>query len=87
MSMIAVQGALAQLAYAGLILALVRGSRDAWIVPLPTVLSLGLSTLLIWVPARRQYHIPATGDFAASLGCFLADLSRDGIFQPHVHDL
>jgi O-antigen/teichoic acid export membrane protein len=58
MSMIAVQGALAQLAYAGLILALVRGSRDAWIIPSATLLSLVLSTLLIWLPARRQYHIP-----------------------------
>jgi O-antigen/teichoic acid export membrane protein len=58
MSMIAVQGALAQLAYAGLILALVRGSRDAWIIPCATLLSLILSTLLIWLPARRQYHIP-----------------------------
>jgi len=58
MSMIAVQGALAQLAYAGLILALVRGSSDAWIIPSATLLSLGLSTLLIWLPARRQYHIP-----------------------------
>ena len=58
MSMIAVQGALAQLAYAGLILALVRGSRDAWIVPSATLVSLVLSTLFIWLPARRQYHIP-----------------------------
>jgi O-antigen/teichoic acid export membrane protein len=58
MSMIAVQGALAQLACAGLILALVRGSRDAWIIPCATLLSLILSTLLIWLPARRQYHIP-----------------------------
>jgi len=58
MSIIAVRGALAQLAYAGLILALVRGSGDAWIIPLATLLSLGLSTLLIWMPARRQYHIP-----------------------------
>jgi O-antigen/teichoic acid export membrane protein len=58
MSVIAVQGALAQLAYAGLILALVRGSGDAWIIPSATLLSLGLSTLLIWLPARRQYHIP-----------------------------
>jgi len=58
MSMIAAQGALAQLAYAGLILALVRGSRDAWIIPSAALLSLGLSTLLIWLPARRQYHIP-----------------------------
>ena len=58
MSMIAMQGALAQLAYAGLILALVRGSRDAWIIPSATLLSLVLSTLFIWLPARHQYHIP-----------------------------
>jgi len=58
MSMIAAQGALAQLAYAGLILALVRGSSDAWIIPAATLLSLGLNTLLIWLPARRQYQIP-----------------------------
>jgi O-antigen/teichoic acid export membrane protein len=71
MSMIAVQGALAQLAYAGLILALVRGSRDAWIVPSATVLSLGLSTLLIWVPARRQYHIPLPEISPQAWGVFL----------------
>ncbi|HXM63772.1 MAG TPA: flippase [Terriglobales bacterium] len=58
MSMIAVQSALAQLAYAGLILALVRGSGDAWIIPSATLLSLGLSTLLIWLPARHEYQIP-----------------------------
>jgi O-antigen/teichoic acid export membrane protein len=58
MSIIAFQGALAQLAYAGLILALVRRSRDAWIVPSATLLSLSLSILLIWLPARRQYRIP-----------------------------
>jgi O-antigen/teichoic acid export membrane protein len=58
MSMIAVQGALAQLAYVGLILALVHGSRDAWIVPSAILFSLGISTLLIWLPARREYHIP-----------------------------
>ena len=58
MSMIAVQGALAQLAYAGLILALVRGSGDAWIIPTATLISLALSTLFIWLPARREYHIP-----------------------------
>jgi O-antigen/teichoic acid export membrane protein len=58
MPMIAAQGALSQLAYAGLILALVRGSSDAWIIPSATLLSLGLSMLLIWLPARRQYHIP-----------------------------
>jgi O-antigen/teichoic acid export membrane protein len=58
MSIIAGQGAFAQLAYASLILALVRGSRDAWIIPSATVLSLVLSTALIWLPARREYHIP-----------------------------
>jgi O-antigen/teichoic acid export membrane protein len=58
MSIIAARGALAQLAYAGLILALVRGSKDAWIIPTATLLSLVLSTLLIWLPARHQYHIP-----------------------------
>jgi O-antigen/teichoic acid export membrane protein len=58
MSIIAARGALAQLAYAGLILALVRGSRDAWIIPTATFLSLALSTLLIWLPARHEYHIP-----------------------------
>lgn len=58
MSMVAVQGALGQLAYAGLILALVRGSGDAWIIPSATLFSLALSTLLIWLPARRQYQIP-----------------------------
>jgi O-antigen/teichoic acid export membrane protein len=58
MSIIAVRGALAQLAYAGLLLALVRGSRDAWIIPSAALFSLVLSTLLVWLPARRQYHIP-----------------------------
>ena len=58
MSMIAVQSALAQLAYACLILALVRNSGDAWMIPSAALLSLGLNTLLIWLPARRQYHIP-----------------------------
>jgi O-antigen/teichoic acid export membrane protein len=71
MSMIAVQGALAQLAYAGLILALVRGSRDAWIIPSATVLSLCLSTLLIWLPARRQYHIPRPEISPHTWGVFL----------------
>jgi O-antigen/teichoic acid export membrane protein len=58
MSMIAAQGALTQLAYAGLILALVHSARDAWIIPSATLFSLGLSTLLIWMSARRQYQIP-----------------------------
>jgi O-antigen/teichoic acid export membrane protein len=71
MSMIAVQGALAQLAYAGLILALVRGSRDAWIVPSATLVSLGLSTLFIWLPARREYHIPLPQISPRNWGMFL----------------
>ena len=71
MSMIAIQGALAQLAYAGLILALVRGSRDAWIVPSATLLSSSLSILLIWLPARRQYRIPLPEISPQSWGLFL----------------
>ena len=58
MSVIAVRGALGQLAYASLILALVRGSGDAWIIPSATLLSLGLSTLLVWLSAGREYDIP-----------------------------
>jgi O-antigen/teichoic acid export membrane protein len=71
MSIIAVRGALSQLAYAGLILALVRGSRDAWIIPSVTLFSLGLSTLLIWLPARRQYHIPRPEISPQAWGAFL----------------
>jgi O-antigen/teichoic acid export membrane protein len=71
MSMIAVRGALAQLAYAGLILALVRGSRDAWIIPFATLLSLALSTVLIWLPARRQYQIPLPVISPQTWGLFL----------------
>ena len=71
MSMIAVQGALGQLAYAGLILALVRDSSDAWIIPSATLLSLGLSTLFIWLPARREYHIPLPEISPRAWGIFL----------------
>jgi O-antigen/teichoic acid export membrane protein len=71
MSMIAVQGALAQLAYAGLILALVRGSGDAWIIPSAALISLGLSTLFIWLPARREYHIPLPEISPQAWGMFL----------------
>jgi O-antigen/teichoic acid export membrane protein len=71
MSMIAVQGALSQLAYAGLILALVRGSHDAWIIPSATLFSLGLGTLLIWLPARREYHIPLPQISPQTWGLFL----------------
>lgn len=58
MWVIAGRGAVSQLAYAGLILALVRRSSDAWIIPTATLVSLGLTTLLLWLPARRQYHVP-----------------------------
>jgi len=71
MSMIAVQGALAQLAYAGLILALVRGSSDAWMIPSATLVSLGLSILFIWLPARREYHIPLPEISPQAWGMFL----------------
>jgi O-antigen/teichoic acid export membrane protein len=71
MSMIAVQGALSQLAYAGLILALVRGSQDAWLIPSASLFSLGLGTLLIWLPARREYHIPLPQISPQTWGLFL----------------
>ncbi|MGA8493482.1 MAG: oligosaccharide flippase family protein [Terriglobales bacterium] len=71
MSLIAVRGALAQLAYAGLILALVRGTGDAWIIPSATLLSLGLSTFLIWLPARHQYQIPLPEISPRTWGIFL----------------
>jgi len=58
MSVIATQGTLGQLAYAGLILALVHNSRQVWIVPVASLISAGLSTLLIWLSARRDYRIP-----------------------------
>ena len=87
MSIIAARSALAQLAYAGLILALVRGSMDAWIIPSATLLSLALSTLLIWMPARRQYHIPLPEISPQAWTTFPAHLSGDGIFQLDVDDL
>jgi O-antigen/teichoic acid export membrane protein len=71
MSIIAVRGALAQLAYAGLILALVRGSADAWIIPCATLLSLALSILLIWLPARHQYQIRLPEFSPRAWGIFL----------------
>src|SRR5262249_8128552 len=58
MSVIAIQGTLGQLAYAGLILALVHNPRQVWIVPVASLISAGLSTLLIWLSARRDYRIP-----------------------------
>jgi O-antigen/teichoic acid export membrane protein len=58
MWIIAARGALSQVAYAGLILALVRSPIDAWIVPAAALVSSALTTSLLWLPARRQYHIP-----------------------------
>jgi O-antigen/teichoic acid export membrane protein len=58
MWMIAARGALAQVAYAGLILALLRRPVDAWVVPAATVVASVVGALLLWRPARRQYHIP-----------------------------
>ena len=58
MWMVTLRGAAGQLIYGGLILALVRRPSDAWIVPLATLISLLAGTLLIWLPARREYHIP-----------------------------
>ena len=58
MWIIAARGILAQLAYAGLILALVRNSGDAWVIPTAALVSSALSALLLWFPARRQYHVP-----------------------------
>jgi O-antigen/teichoic acid export membrane protein len=71
MSTIAARGALAQLAYAGMILALVRGSGDAWIIPSATLLAVGLSALLIWLAARSQYHIPLPEISPQTWGIFL----------------
>jgi O-antigen/teichoic acid export membrane protein len=58
MWMVTLRGTVGQLIYGGLILALVRRPSDAWVVPVAGVLSLVAGTLLIWLPARRQYGIP-----------------------------
>src|SRR5437588_2130002 len=58
MWMVTLRGAVGQLIYGGLILALIRRPSDAWIVPVATVVSLLAGMFLIWVPARREYHIP-----------------------------
>lgn len=58
MWMVTLRGAVGQLIYGGLILALIRRPADAWIVPVATVVSLLAGTLLIWLPARREYRIP-----------------------------
>jgi len=58
MWIIAARGILAQLAYAGLILTLVRNAEDAWVVPTAAVVSSALTVLLLWFPARHQYQVP-----------------------------
>jgi len=58
MWMVTLRGTVGQLIYGGLILALIRRPSDAWIVPVASVLSLLAGTLLIWLPARREYKIP-----------------------------
>jgi O-antigen/teichoic acid export membrane protein len=58
MWMVTLRGAVGHLIYGGLILALIRRPADAWIVPVATVISLLAGTLLIWLPARREYRIP-----------------------------
>jgi len=59
MWMVTLRGTVGQLIYGGLILALIRRPSDAWIVPVASGLSLVAGTLLIWLPARREYHIPS----------------------------
>jgi O-antigen/teichoic acid export membrane protein len=58
MWMVTLRGTLGQLIYGGLILALIRRPSDAWVVPAAAVISLLAGTVLIWLPARREYHIP-----------------------------
>jgi O-antigen/teichoic acid export membrane protein len=58
MWMVALRGTVGQLIYGGLILLFIRRPSDAWIVPVAGVLSLLAGTILIWLPARREYHIP-----------------------------
>jgi O-antigen/teichoic acid export membrane protein len=58
MWMVALRGTVGQLIYGGFILVFIRRPSDAWIVPVAGVLSLLAGTLLIWLPARREYHIP-----------------------------
>jgi O-antigen/teichoic acid export membrane protein len=58
MWMVTLRGTVGQLVYGGLILALIRRPADSWILPVASVISLLAGTLLIWVPARREYHIP-----------------------------
>jgi O-antigen/teichoic acid export membrane protein len=58
MWMVTLRGAVGQFIYGGLILALIRRPTDAWVVPVAGIISLLAGTLLIWVPARREYQIP-----------------------------
>jgi O-antigen/teichoic acid export membrane protein len=58
MWMVTLRGTVGQLIYGGLILTLIRRPSDAWIVPVAGVVSLLAGTLLIWLPARREYQIP-----------------------------
>src|SRR6266446_680136 len=58
MWMVTLRGTVGQLIYGGLILALIRRPTDAWVVPVASVVSLLAGTLLIWLPARREYRIP-----------------------------
>jgi O-antigen/teichoic acid export membrane protein len=58
MWMVTLRGAVGQFIYGGLILGLIRRPSDAWVVPVAGVISLLAGTLLIWLPARREYQIP-----------------------------
>jgi O-antigen/teichoic acid export membrane protein len=58
MWMVTLRGTVGQLVYGGLILVLIRRPSDAWLVPVATGVSLLAGTLLIWLPARREYRIP-----------------------------
>ncbi len=58
MWMVTLRGTVGQLIYGGLILMLIRRPSDAWLVPTASLISLLAGTLLIWLPARREYHIP-----------------------------
>lgn len=58
MWMVALRGAVGQLVYGGVILAFIRSPSDAWIVPVAGVASLVAGMFLIWLPARREYHVP-----------------------------
>jgi O-antigen/teichoic acid export membrane protein len=59
MWMIALRGVAGQLIYAGLILALIHRPENAWRVPLASFIAMAAGTLLVWLPARREYRIPS----------------------------